>query len=286
MRHRILHISDVHVGPPFRPEIAQKLIVQAHEMRPDLLVISGDFVQRADFADQWRAAKELCAALPTPQLVVPGNHDVPLFHVHLRLLNSLGRYRRYISRDLNPVFELPGLVVVGACTAHGLTVDGGRLSRRQASTLRTILSRYGPDTCKVVVWHHPLVNPPGITKDRTMHDADAAINLLDECDVEMLLCGHVHVSYVGNTLDVARDLRQGTIICQSGTTTSRRGHGREHGKNSCNLIEIEDRAIRISHLLYQDQVGQFIPVAEYAFPRRSSGAYELPRSEREIKVEG
>jgi 3',5'-cyclic AMP phosphodiesterase CpdA len=267
VRYRILHISDVHVGPPFRPEIAQKLIAQAHEIRPDLLVISGDFVQRADFADQWRSARELCAALPTPQLVVPGNHDVPLFNAHLRLLNPLGRYRRQISRDLNPVFELPGMVAVGACTAHGRTLDGGRLSRGQAKRLRAILSRYGPETCKVVVWHHPVLTPLGIQRDRTMDDADAAMALLDECDVDLLLCGHVHVGYVGNTLDVAHGLRRGTIICQSGTTTSSRGHGREHGRNSCNLIEVEERAIRISQLLYMEEAGRFVPVAEHAFPR-------------------
>ncbi|MEI7768788.1 MAG: metallophosphoesterase family protein [Chloroflexales bacterium] len=267
MRYRILHISDVHVGPPFRAEIAQRLIVQAHAIKPDVLVISGDFVQRADFAGQWRAAKELRAALPAPQLVVPGNHDVPLFNAHLRLLNPLGRYRRYISPDLNPVFELPGLAVVGACSAHGLTVDGGRLSSDQIGRLRTALGRYGPEICKVVVWHHPVVNPPGLHKDRRIDGAGAAMALLDECGAELLLCGHVHVSYVGNTRDVAHDLRRGTIICQSGTTTSRRGHGRERGQNSCNLIEVEDRAIRISQLLYADEAGRFVPVAEHTFPR-------------------
>ncbi len=268
MRYRILHISDVHVGPPFRPAVAHALIAQAHEIKPDLLVISGDFVQRADFADQWRAAQELCAALPTPQLVVPGNHDVPLFNAHLRLLNPLGRYRRHISRNLNPIFEVPGLVVVGACTAHGLTVDGGRLSQRQIARLRGILACYGPETCKVVVWHHPVLTPFGIQRNRTMSGANAAVALLDECNVELLLCGHVHVSYVGNTLDVAHDLRNGTIICQSGTSTSSRGHGREHGKNSCNLIEIEDRAIHISQMLYTDEADRFITIAEHIFPRR------------------
>lgn len=284
MRHRLLHISDLHTGPPFRDDIAAKLIAQAHELKPDLLVISGDFVQRADFPEQWEAARKLLAALPQPQLVVPGNHDVPLYNAHLRLLDPFGRYRRYISRDLNPVFELPGLVVVGAVTAHGLTVDGGRLSRGQADRLRTTLARYPDELCKVVVWHHPVVNPPGLRKNRAMAGAEMAMRLLDACEVELLLCGHIHVSYVGNTLDVARDLRQGTIICQSGTTTSRRGYGREHGKNSCNLIEIDPKAIRISHLTYLDDAGSFVPVAEHAFPRRSAGVYQLPRSEREVKV--
>jgi hypothetical protein len=102
--------------------------------------------------------------------------------------------------------------------------------------------------------------------------------------VELLLCGHIHVSYIGNTLDVANNLRQGTIICQSGTSTSRRGYGREQGKNSCNLIEIDAKAIRVSQLVYLEQAGRFVPFAEHSFPRRGAGVYELPRSEREVDV--
>lgn len=286
MRHRILHLSDLHAGPPFRSSIADALIRQAHAIKPDLLVVSGDFVQRADFLEQWRAAQALRDALPGPQLVVPGNHDIPLYNAYLRLFNPLGRYRRYICAELNPVFELPGLVVVGAATAHGLTVDNGRLSRAQAATLRRIFARYPADTAKVVVWHHPVVNPPGLHKNRAMAGAERAMALLDACDVELLLCGHLHVSYIGNTLDVVRSLRQGTIICQSGTSTSRRGYGREHGKNSCNLIELDEAAIRVSQLVYLEDAGRFVPVAEHSFPRRSAGVYELPRSERDVQVKG
>jgi 3',5'-cyclic AMP phosphodiesterase CpdA len=268
--YRILHVSDLHTGPPFREHVAAALIRQAHELRPDLLVISGDFVQRADFVAQWRAAQELRAALPMPQLVVPGNHDVPLYHAHLRLLNPLGRYRRYISRELNPVFERPGLAVVGAVSAHGLTFDGGWVSAAQTRALRAILRRYGPDVFKVVVWHHPVVNPPGVERDRVMVGATRAMRLLDECEADMLLCGHVHVSYIGNTRDVLTDLRRGTLICQSGTTTSRRGHGVEHGKNSCNLIDVDEGELRVSQLLYNDESGCFEPTADYTFPRRTA----------------
>lgn len=270
MPYRILHISDVHTGPPFRQMIAANLAQQAHEIAPDLLVISGDFVQRADFIDQWRAARALRDSLPQPQLVVPGNHDVPLYHAHLRLLNPLGRYRRYISDELNPVFERPGLAVVGASSARGFTVDNGWIGQAQARRLRAIFGRYGPDTCKVAVWHHPVLTPAVVQRDRTMRDARRAIRLLDDCDVELLLCGHLHIAYVGNTQDAIPELRNGTIICQSGTTTSRRGHGPEHGRNTCNLITIDERTIRIDQLLYQDQSGRFEPVAEHVFPRRAA----------------
>lgn len=272
MPYRILHVSDLHTGPPFREHVAAALIRQAHELRLDLLVISGDFVQRADFVAQWRAAQQLRSALPEPQLVVPGNHDVPLYHAHLRVLNPLGRYRRYISRELNPVFERPGLVVVGAVSAHGLTVDGGWVNASQARKLRAILGRYGPEVYKIVVWHHPVVNPPGIERNRVMTGAVRTMCLLDELEADLLLCGHVHVSYIGNTRDVVSDLRRGTLICQSGTTTSRRGHGSEHGKNSCNLIELDEGEVRVSQLLYSEATDRFEPMADFTFPRSGAPA--------------
>ncbi len=270
MAFRMLHISDIHTGPPFNPAAAERLIADAHALKPDLVVISGDFVQRADFAAQWRAARTLRERLPQPQLVVAGNHDVPLFLLHERLFTPLRRYRQQISPDLNPVFTAPGIAVVGACTAHGLTVDGGKLYPSQITALRERLARFGPDVYKIVVWHHPPALPPTYQRKRvTITNAAEAIRLLDEFAVDMLLCGHLHISFAGNTRDILPGLRHGTYIVQSGTTTSRRGYGAEHGANTCNLITIEANGARVQHLRLEQNGDGFRPVAEHWLPRRS-----------------
>jgi 3',5'-cyclic AMP phosphodiesterase CpdA len=283
--YKLMHISDLHAGPPFNLALAEEVAREAHELQPDLLVISGDFVQRADFTAQWRTIAAYLKTLPQPQLVVPGNHDVPMYNSFNRLFRPYARYRRHISPDLNPVFERPGLLVAGGCTAHGLTVDGGRLSRSQQAALERAFAGAAPDTCKVAVLHHHVVNPPGSEGRNMIANAEETVTLLDRCGVELLLCGHIHTSYVGNTLDVRNDLQSGTIICQSGTTTSRRGKGREHGKNSYNVIEIEDDVIRIGQHLYLEARSRFEPVAEHVFPRRSAGAYVLPARERVLKAD-
>jgi 3',5'-cyclic AMP phosphodiesterase CpdA len=285
VRYVLMHISDLHAGPPFRLVLAEKVAREAHELKPDLLVVSGDFVQRADFTNQWKVIVGYLKTLPEPRLVVAGNHDVPLFNPFGRLFRSYDRYKQYITPDLNPVFELPGLAVVGGCTAHGMTVDGGHLSAEQIAIMERAFNRFPSGTCKVAVLHHHVINPPGVGRRNMISNAGAAVQLLDRCGVELLLCGHIHVSYVGTTLDVRPDLRQGTIICQSGTTTSRRGKNREHGKNSYNIIEIEDTVIRIGQHLYLEDAGRFVPVAEHVFPRRSAGAYMLPRSQRVVEAD-
>ena len=43
----ILHISDVHFGPPHLTELSQAVLALATERRPELVVLSGDLTQRA-----------------------------------------------------------------------------------------------------------------------------------------------------------------------------------------------------------------------------------------------
>ncbi|KAB8144100.1 metallophosphoesterase [Chloroflexia bacterium SDU3-3] len=278
-----MHVSDLHAGRPFNNDVAAQLAKEAHALKPDLLVVSGDMVQRADFVVQWQVITSYLRHLPEPKLIIPGNHDVPLFNVFNRLFRPYARYQKYISPNLNPVFELPGLAVVGGCSAHGLTIDGGKVSKAQLAQLEQIFSRYPSGVCKVAVLHHHVVAPPGSEGRRMISNAEEVAQMLDRCGVELMLCGHIHVSYVGSTLDVRPDLERGTIICQSGTSTSRRGKGREAGRNSYNVIEIDDTVIRIAQHLYSDEAGRFVPVADHVFPRRTAGIYMLPRDERVVQ---
>lgn len=276
MRYVLMHVSDLHAGPPFNTKLAEQVAQEAHELKPDLLVVSGDLVQRADFSMQWRIITRYLQTLPEPRLVVPGNHDVPMYNVFNRVFRPYGHYRRHVSHDFNPVFERPGLMVVGGNTAHGLTIDGGYLPPSQMQAMEQRLNRAPDGTCKVAVLHHHVANPPGSEGRNKIKNAEATVEMLDRCGVELLLCGHIHVSYIGNTLDIRPDLQKGTIICQSGTTTSRRGKSRERGKNSYNVIEIEDELIRIIQHLYLEDAGRFVAVADHIFPRRSAGVYMLP----------
>jgi len=285
MRYTLMHLSDVHAGPPFDPHLAAQVVREAQALRPDLVILSGDFVQRADIQRQWKTIKAFLTELPEPRLYVPGNHDVPLFNPFQRLFKPLEVYKRELTAEINPVFTWPGLVVVGGNSAHGATIDGGKVDKEQLATLERTFKQQPSGTCRVAVLHHHVINPPGAEGRRKIQNADAVVQLFDRCEVDLLLCGHVHISYVGTTLDVLPNLQRGTIICQSGTTTSRRGKGRERGKNSYNVIEIDEHAIRIGQHLYLDDIGRFACVGEHIFPKRSSGAYLLPREEQVIAAD-
>src|SRR5688572_14058646 len=66
----IAHISDIHFGR-VDPAVVEGLVADLSGREPSLLVVSGDFTQRAR-RRQYEAAAAFLKRLPTPQLVVPG----------------------------------------------------------------------------------------------------------------------------------------------------------------------------------------------------------------------
>src|SRR5215203_2252501 len=96
----IAHISDIHFGRT-DPPVVEGLVKDLAGRHPSLLVMSGDFTQRAR-ERQYRDAAAFMARLPGPQLVVPGNHDIPLYDVIRRFFFPLSRYRKHITPDLRP----------------------------------------------------------------------------------------------------------------------------------------------------------------------------------------
>ncbi len=284
MRRVIMQVSDLHLGPYFNHERGELVIAEAHAIQPDLLVIAGDLVMRADFRAQWLEARAYIERLPQPRLIVMGNHDVPQYNQIARYLWPRARYQKYISPVLNPVWSCEDTVVVGLNTARSFTIQGGKLDRRQIAWMEETLTRFPPNFCKIVVMHHHVLEPPGDREKRAIVNADLAVEAMDRAGAELVLCGHIHTSFIGNTLDVTAHLRSGTIIAQSGTATSTRGRRWMRGKNSFNVIEIEDQVIRISQRMYLREAGRFVPVSEHVFPRRSAGAYYLPRAERVLET--
>jgi 3',5'-cyclic AMP phosphodiesterase CpdA len=119
----IVHLSDLHFGR-LDERIIGPLVTRIAEIGPDLIAISGDLTQRAR-RRQFEHARAFLNQLRFPTLVVPGNHDVPLFNVMARLLDPFGAYRRYISPNLEPAHIDAEMAVVGLNSARAI-VSGGR----------------------------------------------------------------------------------------------------------------------------------------------------------------
>ena len=110
---KLLHISDLHFGPPYVPEVGEAALRMASKLKSDAVIISGDLTQRAK-REQFESAKQFLDRLPkSPQLVIPGNHDVPLYRIYDRLFRPHALYQEIISAELNPVLKIRGAVIAG-----------------------------------------------------------------------------------------------------------------------------------------------------------------------------
>src|SRR3954452_18796639 len=234
---RLLHLSDLHFGA-HDPRLVEAVARKADELGPDLIVVSGDFTQRAT-TDQF---KEACRFLEQLRdsghevLGVPGNHDVPLYDVLRRFLSPLTRYRRFIDGSLCPFIELPGAAVLGINTARSLTFKDGRISEEQIAFIRETFARTDAGVARVLVTHHPLYAVPvGEGVERAVGRQDLALDAIEQAGVDLLLAGHAHHASAHDASElVARS--GGALVVQAGTATSTRLRDQQQ---SFNTIDIE-----------------------------------------------
>ena len=277
---RILHLSDLHFGPPFVSEVGDAVLRIAGHLNANAIVVSGDFTQRAK-EDEFLAAQAFLERLPdVPRLYVPGNHDVPLYRIRERIFEPHGLYKKFVSPELNPVLCLDNAVIVGIdSTSPWSTLSNGRIHPWQLETAKRVFAEAPVGAARIVVAHHHFAPAPDYLRDRTMPKAKRAIMRFVEDEVDMILGGHLHRAYIGNTLDIYPGVHRerGIVIVQSGTTTSRRGRGREREKNSFNVIDINSDTMKITHYIYFNADAGFVPVSRHLFPR---GLLPLPEEKR------
>ena len=212
----IAHISDVHFGR-VDYAVAEKLIVKIAEIAPDLTVVSGDLTQRARSA-QFIEAKEFLDKLPSPQIVVPGNHDIPMHNVLARFAAPLEKYKKFITNDLQPFYGDAEIAVVGINTARSLTVKDGKINDAQIAAAGEKLCGLSDDILKIIVTHHPFDLPAGHTdEDDLVDNAAAAMKAFADCGADVFLSGHLHVSSVSQTAERYKmDSGHSAIVVQAG----------------------------------------------------------------------
>ncbi|MHC5028030.1 MAG: metallophosphoesterase family protein [Planctomycetota bacterium] len=273
----ILHISDLHFGPPYVPRVGEALLEIAPLLEPDVIVASGDFTQRAK-RSQFEDARRFLDSLPdVPMVVVPGNHDVALYRVLERFGRPFDLYREHLQPQLDGVLQLDGAVILWLnSTSPRRSVSNGRIHVDQLAFCEEHLRDVPPEIVKIVVAHHHFLPAPDFEHDQTMPKARRALDVLVGLGVDVILGGHLHRAYIGNSLDAyaGADREHGTIIVQCGTSTSRRGRGREREKNSFNLLKTEGDLVHVTHYLHFDDLGRFAPVSRHTFPRPGRGTLE------------
>jgi 3',5'-cyclic AMP phosphodiesterase CpdA len=235
---KLIHLSDLHFGA-HDDRLVAAVEARIEEAKPDLVVISGDFTQRAR-TEQFEEACQFLERLKDAGhevLGVPGNHDVPLYDVLRRFLSPLTRYRRYIDDSLCPFHELPGAAVLGINTARSLTVKDGRINEDQVAHIQQTFARTPVETVRILVTHHPLFALPvgdGPDLGKPIGRQHLALGAVADAGVDLLLAGHNHRASAHHAKELVTDAGSALVI-QAGTATSTRLRDEEQ---SFNLIEL------------------------------------------------
>jgi 3',5'-cyclic AMP phosphodiesterase CpdA len=243
---RLIHLSDLHFGahdPVLVEAVEQRLDHEA----ADLVVISGDFTQRA----RTEQFEEACAFLARVRdaghevLAVPGNHDVPLYDVLRRFLSPLTRYKRYIDDTLCPFIEIKGAAVLGINTARSLTFKNGHVSHEQMAFIRETFAKTNVHEPRILVTHHPLFALPvgdGPELGHLIDDQQDALGAIADAGVDLLLAGHNHRASVNDASSLVKGAGKALVV-QAGTATSTRTRDEEQ---SFNRIDIDGSGVRIT----------------------------------------
>ncbi len=232
---KIVHISDVHFGMA-DPTVVERLVESISAIGPDLLVVSGDLTQRAK-SKQFAAARAMLDRLQMPQIVVPGNHDVPMYNIYHRFAEPLTRYKKHITDDLSPFFADDEIAVAGVNTTRSLTIKGGRINAEQVAGIRMKMKDLPERLLKIIVTHHPFDVPEGEDENDIVGRAKDALPLIAESGADVFLAGHLHVSHIGHSARRYRlDDGYSALLIQAGTAASTRERGEV---NSFNLLEFE-----------------------------------------------
>ncbi len=260
----IIHISDIHF---MRVDHAmcEQVIGFISKERPRLTVISGDLTQRAR-EKQYLAARRFIDHIPGPVVVVPGNHDVPMYDVLRRFFRPLERFTRIITPDLWPTYSDDELFALGANTTRAFTCDphafwkNGTLSEAQLTEIGERFAHARPGALRVLVIHHPLVNPWNDGTRDAARGRDRIIRALEGAGVRVVLSGHLHFAYGRHA--PGPKVPPGQILCiQAGTATSTRL--RQGEANAFNVLHWDGRTLTLSVMRHNGR--EFLRESEQQF---------------------
>lgn len=272
MSFRLLHYSDPHFGA-FDPRISRAAVDMAHELDPDLTVVSGDFTMRGR-KFEFVLAKEWLAKLPTPLVTLPGNHDVPgLNHIVDRFFSPFRRFRKYISEVEEPSTKLGNvgaLTTANSSTPFGLHWDWslGFLSPMQLQAADSFFQGLPKDQLRVFGIHHPVVGSG--EKARALVSPMPLVKAFcKRAEIDLILAGHFHQSKIclfPEETPAVQEKARRLVVSQAPSVCSTRLKGEPNGFH---LITLEPMRIEIE--LWRWQSDHFLPEKSRVFVHESDG---------------
>jgi 3',5'-cyclic AMP phosphodiesterase CpdA len=263
---RILHLSDAHVGQG--EDLAPLLAVRelGAQLRPDVLVTTGDMTHRGR-PEQMQRSAEFLRSLGLPLFAVPGNHDIP-YTFPARFTRTFEQWERAYG-DTQPVFSSASLVVVGLNSVRPWRQQGGALSGDQLELAAARLAKAPQGAYRVVALHHHLGAPPWPAKrKKPVSDRDGVLRALADAGADLVLSGHVHQVSVAERreFEALDGGSHRTLVLATAPGIGRPRPNRGGETRGVNVYDVDDAALTVTTSIWQR--GDFVEVGRRVFPRR------------------
>ena len=244
---KIIQISDLHFGM-HKQNLIEPFLNDLKTIKPDLILISGDLTQRAK-KQQFIIANQFLKQLPAPFLIVPGNHDIPLYNTFGRIFYPFKRYKLYISQELEYSFSNDEINILGVNSVNPLKIKDGQLNE---STLQRIKNHFSKSSgqLNILFFHHNLNYFAGM--HHPLNNAVEFINYLKMSPIHIVCTGHLHYANVKilnkNQSEIFALLHAGSLFCERSKDNMNSFYLLETNKLNCT---VEMRAFKensfISH---------------------------------------
>lgn len=219
---RVLHLSDLHFGRLHPPALESlRHFLHAQEQNLDLIVITGDWTQRAR-KSQFLEAGEFLDSVRVPVVTVPGNHDVPLYNLWARFLSPFKKYQKYIGQKTYREYSDECVAIAGISTVDIYTPIEGKVHAHELNRARDFFNAQSPTVLRLLAGHHPLPRKE-----------------LEFVGADVVLTGHSHAAEVERIEDSS-----GREVWHISAGTAVSSRTREE-VNSFHLLHIKDRNLQI-----------------------------------------
>lgn len=266
---RIALLADLHFGSV--PDgLEDQLLEDLAGTRPDVVTIAGDLTMAAT-REEFQAARDWLEKLSCEKLVVPGNHDVPKYNLFKRFLSPYARFERFVEpAERGPVTadqcHIVGLNTTSSWQPH-LRWQEGRVRRRDVVSFVTSMEDVPSHKYRIVVAHHPFAHVPEIARIRPVRRARSMLDAFSKMEVDLVLSGHIHQSYVLPVNHLGNDL----VAVGAPTALSNRQRGEANGYW---LIDLHEDKIVLTRRLREGMA--FIAGEPNVFPAHE-GTLQQPQ---------
>lgn len=216
---------------------------------------------------QFEQAQAFLKRVGAPVLVIPGNHDVPLYNVFARAISPFANYLEYIEPLSTNPLVLPHVAFLGLNTVNPLRHQQGIV--READRDRAVqwLGGVAPGLWRVLVVHQHFANVPGIHRPGVIPNAGESLRAFAAAGTQAILYGHTHYNRVTTTREFFPEISPPIALVCVGTATSERTRG-EDRTNSYNVLQFTAERFVVRQCNWDPATRHFAELRQFAFERK------------------